>query len=392
MLNYVNRVIVGDSDGAVNTGATLATLTRGDILVLSEDMAVLSAGASKQSFYVAVGTGFAESPFIMSAKINPNFAKTSIKDTRAAADQVATLAALDAPTAGDAYQVIIAFKDRQRLIANKQSRIVMDYTSITGDDEYSVASALAGQAQWSSPYADPYGVRVDVTGVTGTVTVADNTATVTKGSKVVTFATAATHDTGTAIAVGDVLAFDNISYKVVSVASLVITLDRAFQAASEAAFTAADIDVIKAVTAAGMTVTGIASPKNNSAIDIYEKPVFEVGGTANIGTVAATTAMDLGQGIARQIKEAEFAAQGYLGVSNLRDWPADSLDYHAVDGVAYDQINIVSQDEHEGDLQNQMKSPVGLTLAFADAGSNAQRDAVDAIIEDVLGITLPSWT
>ena len=390
MLNYVNRVIVGNPTGIANTGSSLATIVRGDILVLSEDMAVLTGTPGVQPFYLAVGTGFAESPFIMSSKINPAFAKTTAKADRVAADQVTTLAALAAPSAGDAYQVIIAFKDRQRLIANKQSRIVMDYTAIAGDDEYDVASALAGQAQFSSPYSDPYGVRVDVTGVTGTVTVADNTATVTKGSKIVTFATAATHDTGTAIAVGDVIAFDNISYKVTAVNALVITLDRAFQAASEAAFTAADIDIIKAVTAAGLTITGVDSPYNNSAIDIYEKPSFEVGGSVSVGTITATTAVDLGQGLARQVKQMEFAAQGYLGVSNLRQWPADSVDFHAVDGKLYDAVSIISQDEHEGDLQNQMKSPVGIDLFFSTDAAT-QRDAVTAILESCLGISALSW-
>jgi len=94
--------------------------------------------------------------------------------------------------------------------------------------------------------------------------------------------------------------------------------------------------------------------------------------------------MDLGQGVYEQVKRMEIDAQGYLGNTNLRQWPIPVFDYHATSGVAYDVVNIMAQDEHEGDLQNQMKSPIGVTLAF-NAGTTTQRDAIFAILEDVMG-------
>lgn len=391
MANYVNRVIVGKAAGTANTGATLAAITRGDIIVLGENMTVLADAAAEQPIYLAVGTGVRVGDFILSHKIYPgaNLVVNNQK-TVAAAEQVTSFASIDVPTIGDSYQAILAFKDRQRLIANRQTRLVLDAIATT-TNPYDVAALLEQQSRFSSPHSDPYGVVVDIT-ATGTIPgVTDNDAAVVQGSNVVTFATAATHSVGTDIAVGDILAFDDIDYKVTAVNGLALTLDRPFRAASEAVFPKADLDVKQTITAAGMTFTAVAPPFNNSAVDIYEKVEFELGGSANMGAVTKTTASQLGQGVYEQVKAAEFASQGMLGNSNLRDWPIHAFDYHAVSGTTYDVINITSQDVHEGDLQGQMSSPVGLTIAFSTSGSSAQRDAVDAILEDALGISALSW-
>jgi len=389
MLNYVNRVMVGNPTGIANTGSTLATIARGDILVLSEDMAVLADGASEQPVYFAVGTGFTESPFILSSLIYPGAnLKANHKTNVAAAEQVSSFAAVDTPTIGDKYQVILAFKDRQRLLANRQSRMVLDAVAVT-TNTYDICALLEKQSRFSSPYANPYGVAVDLV-ATGTTTVSDNTVRVTQGSTSITYATAATHNTGTAIIVGDVIAFDNIDYKVTSVDTLELTIDRPFRAASEAAFTAADIDIKKTITACGMTFTGIALPWTDPNVDRYEKTSFELGGTANMGDVTNTTAVQLGQGTYEQVKQAEFDAQGYLGNTNLRQWPIPSFDYHAVSTSVYTAHSIISQDIHEGDLQDQMASPVGVTLYFSTT-ADTQRDAVSAIYEDALGLSATSW-
>lgn len=392
MLNYVNRVIVGKSNGAANTGSTLATLTRGDILVLDEGMNVLSNGAAKQPFYVAVGTGYAESPFILSAKIDPNFARTTIKDTRAAADQVSyvgfngTSGTIATPAAGDVAEVVIAFKDRLRLIANRQTRLVLNAIA-EGTDVYQVANDLAKQAKMSSPFSDPYGVKVEVVS-DGTDLASDNNITVVKGSTKITFATAAEYNTGTPFAVGDYIAIDDVLYKITAIDSLVVTLDRAFTGDSGTVL-AANVDHVATPANFGLKISGVSAPYNNPEIDVYEKVVFEVGCNDIVGdatTIISTPVKaDLGQGVYEQVKKMEFDAQGYLGNTNLRLWPIPSFDFHAVSGIAYDVMHIVSQDEHEGDLQNQMKSPVGVTLAFG-AGANTQRDAVFAILEDALGI------
>jgi len=392
MLNYVNRVIVGKSTGGANTGATLATITRGDILILSEDMAVLANGAAKQPTYVAVGTGVTDNPFILSSLIHPiDSMKVNQKTTRAAANQVTyvgwngTVGDIGAVVDEAVYEVILAFKDRQRLIANRQTRMVLN-AAADGTDKYDLCAQLEKQSRFDSPYSDPYGVQVDILAV-GTTTVSDNTVRVTKNSRSITYATAATHNVGTAIIVGDVIAFDNIDYKVTAVDALELTLDRPFKAASEAAFTAADIDIKKSITAAGLKITGLASPFNNPDVDIYEKVVFEVGVSASFASapVDYSVAADLGQGIYEQVKKMEFDVQGYLGNTNLRDWPIHSFDYHAVSGTAYDVVNINSFDQHEGDLQSQMNSPVGLTLAFS-ATAATQRNAVLTILEDALGL------
>ena len=279
MLNYVNRVIVGKASGAVNTGATLATITRGDIIVLGEDMTVLADAAAEQPIYVAVGTGVRVGDFILSHKIYPG-ANLVVNNqaTVAAAEQVSSFASIDVPTVGDSYQAILAFKDRQRLITNRQTRLVLDAIATT-TNPYDVCAALEQQSRFSSPYSDPYGIVVDIT-ATGTIPgVTDNNADVVQGSNTVTFATAATHSVGTAIAVGDILAFDDIDYKVTAVNALVLSLDRPFRGATGTVL-AANIDVKQTITAAGLTFTAVAPPFNNSAVDIYEKVEFELGGSA----------------------------------------------------------------------------------------------------------------
>jgi hypothetical protein len=397
MLNYVNRVIVGKSTGGANTGATLDAITRGDILVLSENMAVLSDGAAKQPIYVAVGTGIAANPFIMSSLIHPiDSMKVSNKTTRAAAEQVTfvgwngTAGDIGTVVDGSVYEGILAFKDRLRLIANRQTRLVLN-AAAEGTDKYDLCAQLENQSRFSSPHSDPFGVRVDILAV-GTTTVSDNTVRVSQNSRSITYDTAATHDTGTAIIVGDVIAFDNIDYKITAVNALELMLDRPYKAASEAAFTAADIDIKKTITAAGLKITAVASPYNNADIDVYEKVAFEVGISTTFASAVVdySVASDLGQGIYEQVKKMEFDVQGYLGNTNLVQWPIHSFDYHAVAGIAYDVVNITSQDRHEGDLQSQMNSPVGLTIAFS-ASASTQRAAVIAIIEDALGIAQLSW-
>lgn len=387
MLNYVNRVHVGLASGADNGVTTLAGLGRGDILVLDSEMTPIVAAPSdnagpRKSFYVALGTGFPASPFILSAPIfGDQVTSANSKATRAAADQVTTVT-VPVPAIGDVAEVVIAFKDRLRLIANRQSRLVLT-AEAASIDVYDLASALAGQAQYSAPYSDPYGIRVDVTATGTTYGATDNNATVTQGSKIVTFATAAAHSAGTDIIVGDILAFDDIDYKVVDVNALVLTLDRAFQAASEAAFPLADIDVKHTITAASLTVTGTDSPYNNPEIDVYEKPVFEVGSSQVGAVVADVTDADLGQGIDKQVKKMESDAQGYLGNSNRIQWPIPTFDYHTVDGTAYNVYQFTSYDEHEGDLQNMMKSPVGLTIAFSNT-SAAQENDISAILDPLI--------
>jgi hypothetical protein len=385
MLNYVNRAIVGTAAGTGDGTLALSALGRGDVSIFAADdfTTPLADGAAKQPFYIAVGTGDTASPFILSSKIDPDNAFMAIKDARPADDQVSSVS-VAAPTVGDSVNVIIAFKDRQRLIANKQTRIVLSHEATTAV-AYDLASALAKQAQFSSPYSDPYGVKVEVTTAgTDSVTEVGNTISVTKGSDRISFSVAAQHGTDQNYAVGDYIDISGVTYSVTEVVSAtVLKLDRLYTG-DTAALANTAVNERSTLTATNIRVTGVAAPYNNPEIDIYEKPTFELASDQAGAVVTNTTAMDLGQGTYEQVKKLEFDVQGYLGNTNLRQWPIPVFDYHATSGVSYDIINIMGQDEHEGDLQNQMKSPVGAVLAF-NAGTTTQRDAIFAILEDVMG-------
>ena len=394
MLNYVNRVIVGESAGADNGVTTLAGLGRGDILVLDSEMTPIVAAPSdnagpRKSFYVAVGTGFTASPFILSSPIfGDQVTSANSLATRAAADQVSYVGyaatgtdTLATPAIGDVAEVVVAFKDRQRLIANRQTRLVLNAAATTVDP-FDWAEDLAAQSAFSAPYADPYGVKVEVvSNGTPTYLILTEDVTVTNGSTAISFAA------DPSWSAGDLVVIRGITYSIVSADATDGVLSRAYTGVSETIDVSVDTTAtgtLATVTLYGLKISGLASPFNNPEIDIYEKPVFELGISDSLATVATyTTAMDLGQGIYEQVKKMEFDAQSYLGNSNLRQWPIPSFDFHAVSGVAYNVYQFTSYDEHEGDLQNMMKSPVGLTIAFSSTASS-QEDDISAILDPLI--------
>lgn len=389
MLNFVNRVQVGLSSGADNGVTTLTGLGRGDLLVLDSEMTPIVAAPAdnagpRKSFYVAVGTGETKAPFIMSAPIfGDNVVSANYKATRVAADQVSAVSIIT-PAVGDVANIVIVFKDRQRLIANRQTRLVLtaEAATIIG---YDLASDLAKQATFSSPYSDPYGVKVEVTTAgTDSVTEIGQTIAVTKGSDRITFSVAAEHGTNVLFAVGDYIDISGVTYAVAEVISTtVLKLDRLYTGDSDAALANTEVNERSTLTAVNIQVTGVASPYNNPEIDVYEKPVFEIGSDQVGAVVTNSVAMDLGQGIYEQVKAMEFAVQGYLGNSNLRQWPIPTFDYHAVSGTAYNVLHIMSKDKHEGDLQNMMESPVGLSLIFSNT-SAAQENDITAILDPLI--------
>lgn len=394
MLNYVNRVLVGIPTGADSNNDTLASLGRGDMLVLDSNMTPITAAPAdnqgpRASFYVAIGTGVAKAPFILSSPIFGDSVKSYLGKTNSpGVEQVSyvgfngTAGNIDAIIDGDSYQVIVAFKDRQRLLANKQTRQVLSAVA-TSTSRFDVLNDIAGNASYSTPYSDPFGIKVEVVS-NGTATTSDNNIAVNTGSKVITFTTAATHNTGTLFAIDDYIGIDDVTYKIVAVDGLNITLSRAFTGAT-GTVVAANVDALAAPSNFGLKITGVESPYNNPEIDVYEKVSFEIGVSENLGSdiVDYAVAVDLGNGTSEQVKALEFAVQHNLGISNFTQWPIPSIDFHTVAGVVYDTIQITASDKHEGDLQGQMESPVGLTIAFS-ATSNAQRNNITPILDALI--------
>lgn len=396
MQNYVNRVQVGLSTGLDSNKDTLASLGRGDMLVLDSNLLPITAAAAdnngpRKSFYVAVGTGDANSPFILSAPIFGDNVRSYLgKSTRAAAEQVSyvgyngTSGDIGAIVDEEEYKVVVNFDERLRLIANKQARKVLSVIA-DGTDKLDLLEDLIAVGGYSAPYADPYGLKVEAVS-NGSKAATDNDITVVKGTNTILFATAATHSVGTDYAVDDIIGIDDITYKIIAVNALIITLSRNFSGAS-GTVVKANVDRLTSITGFGLKFSALAAPLNNAAIDKYEKVSFDLGvGETFSGAVASYVIVsDLGQGIFEQVRQMEADVQHNLGFSDLRgQFPAGTqYDFHAVSGIAYDVIQLIGSDKHEGDLQGQMESPVGLSIAFSTS-SNAQRDNITPIIDSLI--------
>ena len=157
----------------------------------------------------------------------------------------------------------------------------------------------------------------------------DYAATVVNGAKTITVATALTYN-GTALAVGDFFrigsvaggtALSNNVYKVVSISSLTVTLDRAVAEASGTyAAGTADIEVIPAATAQNSaTKWGIkfaGQARTNFSAGLFRHLVydFSIIRGANFDDVLITeTHSAVGQNTYAQVAECEWFASGNRG-------------------------------------------------------------------------------
>lgn len=132
----------------------------------------------------------------------------------------------------------------------------------TGTDVYAAMLQIANKindAQGIENDANGRIARATFTSTQTTFSEFDNDVTLTKGSKTISVATANTHGTGTAPEVGDYVYIKGEIYKVAAVNGLNVTLDRAYQGASE---------VIDVSAASGADSTGIIVPASIQTLSL----------------------------------------------------------------------------------------------------------------------------
>ena len=241
--------------------------------------------------------------------------------------------------------------------------------------------------------------------------------TVTKGSKVISFATAATYSTGTAIAVGDVIqaAVTNsnggtsyVNHLVIAVDGLKVTVDTPISIATGAtggagSFAAADIEVIPEASVDtygyGFEIRSLVAMDDWNGIDTYEVVNFQASfyDTANASNdgaeaeVIVSNEIKPGIGTGYQVHDLEYFAQGYRGVNSRTRWFDNHINPATEANIAsaYNLITIVFTQSSLVEFQTTETMPKTANIALLDGGSNNQNAnfaaILDAFFDGVLG-------
>lgn len=169
----------------------------------------------------------------------------------------------------------------------------------------------------------------------GTFTASDNNIAVVYGSTQITFTTAATYNSGTSFAVGDLIRLGgtgatNPVYKITAVNSLVITLDTPYQNATGTISAANAGYIATDYTKCGIKFTGKFLSITNGCCCFppfpfdFEGVTFNVSsdsfGCSNITPVAPAQNLSMGNGTSRELMYTEMDALGY---SEIREWFRD---------------------------------------------------------------------
>jgi hypothetical protein len=389
MLNRVNRVLVTNTE-ADNTGTSIATIINGDLLILNKAFSNLTgsptatSAADNDTIYIA--QGIAAGNAVMSLPIQLKNV-TSVKRSAYSAPAEEVLHLGYNGTDGDVtsansteFTLILLFKDDQRVQPQRQTRQVYSYVSTASATDLEIAAAFARKIN-----ADK-SVNTSVSAVVisnGTTSASGQTATVTNGSKTVTFGGAVT------IATGAYVYIKGATYLVKTgvTAGTSITLDTPYQGVTGTVASgttyATQNGVLSAVTLAGIQITGKAITYNG--IDLYQKVNFDASlypETGDVITSRITTKMAYGIGYWQQVRDLEYFAQGYLGVSNRTAFPVASVPAtRAVSSNTYNLLTIEHTAKHQGDLQGQYEAPQATVLAFYSASAPTKSTKETTLID-----------
>jgi hypothetical protein len=388
-ITRVKSVLVSNETGA-NTGTSLATIVDGDILVLNRAMAnltgtpTITSAADNDVIYIAMGTG-AVGEFKLSHPIQvKNISKVEKEAYAAAVKQVSHIGFNG--TSGNftvendtEYQMIIRIMDTYRI---QPQRPTFHKYNVISD---STATAIEVLSRFVKKINGDSNIKIAASLLTnGTFTALTNNATVTNGSKTVT-------STAHGLAVGDLVRIGGTTatasvYLVASVTSAnIFELDTLYQGASGTVL-AANIGKITVPTAFGIQLVG--ETLSVKAPDLHPGELaFKVSLAPELGseaTVTYSTSKDDGKGIWQQIRDLEYFAQGYEGITNRTLFPTNVPATKAASGNNYATLVIEHTDVHGGDFQNLMNSPLSTIIAIDTNGASTKYNAVVDIIESLV--------
>lgn len=421
--NNVNRVLIGDG---TNAGAIthISGIQKGDLFLVDESNQIVATKAAAaalprfEKVYIAAGidSGIA----ILSSPIQGNTtSKYEGKAFVSPTERVVILgyngtASTGISVAADTeYRLRVLIKDTHRPNGMRQTLSDVNYTAGASDTDADVAykvAALYGQKDYGTNYM---GDKVKLERVSdGTFGAADNDVSVVNGSKQITFATAATHSTGTAFAVGDVIklgaagtagATGEPVYVITAVDGLVLTLDVPY-VGDTATIAAADAGFMDTVTEWGFKLSGIAQNSKisrgaNEPFDQYEWILFDavfstaddLSSSQEAAEFTEVTPVNPGQGYWKQVADREEAAKGYLGDTSKRRWHDNRIDSVVGVDVEYGSVVITHADVHKGDFQGTYAAPLQTEVyiprgtAQATAAGDNFLDILNGYFADALG-------
>lgn len=389
MYNYVTSFAVGKTGGGANTGTSLETIKKGDILIVDYNSGAVLTGTSNTittNPVIAIvsckedGVPIVSGPIYgdtlvgggRTAYAAPAYTKKGFGYTSASTGVgVPAVAATES-----VYNFSIVFKTDLRLHPNSQDRLDYSVKSVGGYDLAKKAVLAINAPSDINPKLDGQKyVTAIVTsnGTAGNIGTAA-TATVTKGLTKVTFG--AVHGRS----VGDIIYFPNGgTYKVATVTSTtVIQLDSPYTGESEV-YAADTAKVMTSVTLYGVVVTA-NQIKYSNPVDKYNQIDFEIGLSENWAVSLVTiTAYSPGKGIGWQVRDKEIACMGWAGYTDRRDPMRSEFPFATSTALNYLTVELSYKAPVRGDLQQMIEGNGAVFIAFDNAAAT-QSTAVLAIL------------
>lgn len=391
MLNRVNKVLVTNTEAA-NTGTSIPTIINDDVLIFNRTWGTALTGTptpisavGNDVIYIALGTG--PGTFAASTAITlRNVTRVSVKPYVAPTEMVigfgynGTSGTIAAPSNSTEYALNILIKDDQRILGNRPTR--QFYTFIS--DSSATATELAMGFSWkvnndllSSPKNTNSYVTAQVL-TDGTFTALTNNAVVTQYGKTVT-STAHGVTAGAFVRIGGT-ASTNPVYQVDTIVDANNFTIKGRYTGATGTVLAANIGVITTNTIVGLQLTGKGITYNG--IDYYEKNNFAASlyatnttGFTVLSTPAQVTPLEYGSGFWQQVRDAEWIAQGYGGITNRIQFPGSVNAQPATRAIlnnTYNSVVIEHYSEEEASLQLVQKAPLTTELYFYSSTAPTQ--------------------
>ena len=388
--NKVERVLIGDGVNiALPSATTTSTIAAGDLFLLNEAGAILvdstaSAAIPRSSgVYVAVGLGGGKirlSSFIRgmytSQYKGTKYAAPSEQVTYVGFDAVAgagSIAVLD----NTGYLLRVQQLDSRRIHGEKATKTDYSYTTpSTGSNIGNLAFSildLATSSRFANLYAGSTDVAVEVV-ANATYTALSATATLTTvfGSPTVV-ASVSGHGLipGSIVRIGGAGATFAV-YTVKSVNGAIITLTTAYTGVSGTVVAAG---VLTAIVGYGFKLTGLPLAPN-VPIDLYQKVQFiaSFGISADDSNSVATSTpikMFVGSGYWELVKDDEYFAQGYIGITNRTLFPVKQSPTYYSRTATYNSVIITHNNVTGSNFQDNQENPLQTTIYIAQVGGTA---------------------
>lgn len=383
MLTRVESLIITNVE-ADNTGTSLPTIIKDDVLILNSTMSVLTGTPTATSavgndvIYLAYGIGTGN------PKLTPKIPLRGIRNVKLAsyvapAEDIYTIGydgttgALPTPDNNQEYSMIVAYFDNYKPIQNRQIRNVWNTTTDNTATAAELAFQLAKTAGKDIKKYQPYPVKFEVLSAGASVALTSSgTTTVTNGSNVVTSATHGITGIGTIVRLGG----SSTSTAVYRVQSVIdannFVIEEFYQGASSVTAVAG---TVATNTTVGIRISGIPivtelwnlEIKSNFQVSLFPVTTLGNGGANTFVTPVHTANMTYGSGYYISVRELEFATKGWNGTQNWRIFPEGTLTAFATDTVVNNTYNIITIEyvqTNEGELQDDRKDPAEIAIAF----------------------------